>query len=99
MDVAESPADRATQENEALALALNEHGSEYQNNLALAAPSRDLPANAVSNAKKSRLMPGAGNSCADFESLFDLTAKSCSSSLSTCPTVEEHLPGASVNEQ
>ncbi|CAE7209382.1 unnamed protein product, partial [Symbiodinium microadriaticum] len=98
MDVAESPFDRPTQENEALALALNEHGSDYQNSLALAIPSRDLPADAVSNAKKRRMMPGASKSCADFESLFDLTAKSCSASLSTCPTVEEHLPVGSVKE-
>lgn len=52
MDVAESPADRATQDNEALALALTQNGSEAQNDLALAIPSGDLPEEAISTAKK-----------------------------------------------
>ncbi|CAE7506749.1 unnamed protein product [Symbiodinium sp. CCMP2592] len=99
MDVAESPADRATQDNEALALALTQNGSEAQNDLALAIPSGDLPEEAISTAKKRRLMPGATNSHADFEDLFDLTATACSFSLSTCPTVENNFPVVSVKEQ
>lgn len=99
MDVAESPADRATQDNEALALALTQNGSEAQNDLALAIPSGDLPEGAISTAKKRRLMPGATNSHADFEALFDLTATACSFSLNTCPTVENNSPVVSVKEQ
>ena len=99
MDVAESPADRATQDNEALALALTQQGSEDQSDLALAIPSGDLPADTISTAKKRRLMPGASSSRADFESLFDLTAKACSSSLNTCPTAENNFPVVSVKEQ
>ncbi|CAE7561822.1 unnamed protein product [Symbiodinium sp. CCMP2592] len=102
MDVAESPEDRAEQKRDSLALALTENASEHQNDLALASVAEaatGLPAEAIGFAKKRRLMPGASTSSQEFQDLFDLTVAACSSSLTACPTVDEHQPVASVREQ